>query len=103
VPGQAPPPPSTYAETTGGQTHTWTNYGNAGGTAGQIIPAYTTVQISCWLEGFRVADGNTYWYRIASSPWSNAYYASADAFYNNGATSGSLQGTPWKDDAIPHC
>ena len=75
--------------------HTWTNYNNAGGDEGQTIPVYTTVQITCRLQGFQVADGDTWWYRIASSPWNNQYYASADAFYNNGATSGSLHGTPW--------
>ena len=37
-----------------------------------------------------MADGDTWWYEIASSPWNNASYASADAFYNNGDTSGSL-------------
>jgi surface antigen len=97
------PPPSTYAETTGGVTHTWTNYTNAGGTQGPSIPSNATVQIACALTGFKVADGNTWWYRIASSPWSNVYYASADAFYNNGKTSGSLVGTPFVDPAVPGC
>lgn len=100
--GQSPSS-ETYAETTGGVTHTWTNYMNAGGTQGPSIPSNTTVQISCALTGFKVADGNTWWYRIASSPWSNAYYASADAFYNNGQTSGSLVGTPFVDPVVRHC
>jgi surface antigen len=108
APSPAPPTPAptlapTHAETTGGVTHTWTNYTNAGGTQGPSIPSNTTVQISCALPGFRVADGNTWWYRIASSPWSNNYYASADAFYNNGHTSGSLVGTPFVDPAVSHC
>jgi surface antigen len=98
-----PPPPPTYAETPGGITHTWTNYSNAGGTEGPSIPSNQTVQIACKVTGFRVADGNTWWYRIASSPWNNAYYASADAFYNNGQTSGSLIGTPFVDPAVPNC
>jgi surface antigen len=98
-----PPPPPTRGETTGGVTHTWTNYTNAGGTQGPSIPSNATVQIACALAGFRVADGNTWWYRIASSPWSGAYYASADAFYNNGQTSGSLIGTPFVDPAVPGC
>ena len=93
----------TYAETTGGVTHTWTNYLNAGGTQGASISSNTTVQITCKLTGFAVADGNTWWYQIASSPWSNAYYASADAFYNNGQTSGSLNGTPFVDPSVPTC
>jgi hypothetical protein len=93
----------TFGETTGGVTHTWTNYTNAGGTEGAQIAAYQTVQIACRVEGFRVSDGNTWWYRIASAPWSNNYYASADAFYNNGQTSGSLKGTPFYDPAVPLC
>jgi hypothetical protein len=103
------PPPPTYvpvaagAETVGGLANTWTNYTNAGGYAGPQIPAFQTVQIACKLTGFRVADGNTWWYRIASAPWNNGYYVSADAFYNNGASSGSLIGTPWVDPAIPDC
>jgi surface antigen len=100
----APPPPlSTHAETTGGVTHTWTNYTDAGGTQGPSIPSNATVQIACALAGFRVADGNTWWYRIASSPWNSTYYASADAFYNNGETSGSLIGTPFVDPTVPGC
>jgi hypothetical protein len=98
-----PPPPSPRAETTGGVTHTWTNYTNAGGTQGPSIASNQTVLVRCKLQGFRVADGNTWWYRIASAPWNDAYYASADAFYNNGATSGSLVGTPWVDTAVPDC
>lgn len=95
--------PRTYAETVGGLTHTWTNYTNAGGTQGNSIAAYTTVQVSCKVQGFAVADGDTWWYRIASSPWNNAFYASADAFYNDGRTSGSLAGTPFYDPQVPNC
>ena len=78
----------TYNETVGGTANTWTNYTNAGGYEGPQIPAYDTVQIACALQGFRVADGNTWWYQIASSPWNYSYYVSADAFYNNGADVG---------------
>jgi hypothetical protein len=103
----SPPPvqqaPTTYAETTGGVTHTWTDYSDAGGTEGPTISSNATVQIACKVTGFKVADGNTWWYRIASSPWNNAYYASADAFYNNGQTSGSLSGTPFVDTKVPDC
>jgi surface antigen len=102
----APLPPSappTWGETTGGIAHTWTNYTNAGGTEGPSIGANQTVRISCRLQGFRVADGNTWWYRIASAPWSNQFYVSADAFYNNGQTSGSLHGTPFVDPAVAGC
>jgi hypothetical protein len=105
VPAASQPSPAahTYAETVGGLAHSWTNYLNAGGVEGPTIPAYTTVQVSCVITGFKVADGNTAWYRIASSPWNNQYYVSADAFYNNGATSGSLRGTPFVDPAVGRC
>jgi len=93
----------TFTETVGGPTHTWTNYSNAGGTEGATVPTGQSVQITCVVQGFRVADGNTNWYLIASSPWNNAYFASADAFYNNGATSGSLRGTPYVDPKVPAC
>jgi surface antigen len=99
--GGTSPPPS--AETTGSVTHTWTDYADAGGTEGPSIPSNDTVQIACKVTGFAVADGNTWWYRIASSPWNSAYYASADAFYNDGSTSGSLQGTPFVDPNVPNC
>ena len=102
--GSPPPPtPQTWAETTGGVAHTWTNYTNAGGTQGPSIASNQTVQIACKLTGFRVEDGNTWWYRIASAPWNDAYYVSADAFYNNGQTSGSLFGTPFFDPGVANC
>jgi hypothetical protein len=103
-PCSAPPPaPQTWSETPGGVTHTWTNYANAGGSQGPSIQTSQTVQVACKVQGFRVADGDTWWYRIASSPWNGAYYASADAFYNNGQTSGSLHGTPFVDNAVADC
>lgn len=103
TPTTAAPSATTFTETTGVVTNTWSDYTNAGGTAGARIPKYTSVQISCRIEGFRVQNGNTWWYRIASSPWSNAFYASADAFYNNGATGGPIAGTPYVDLAVPLC
>jgi hypothetical protein len=84
-------------------SHTWTDYQNAGGNQGPDIQSNETVQIACKVTGFAVADGNTWWYRIASSPWNNGYYVSADAFYNNGETSGSLLGTPFVDPNVPNC
>jgi hypothetical protein len=100
---QPPNPGSTVSETSGGAVHTWTNYTNAGGTEGPTVPSNATIQISCKLQGFRVADGDTWWYRIAQSPWNGTYYGSADAFYNNGQTSGSLHGTPFVDPSVPDC
>ena len=101
-PAPTPVASPTYSETTGGVTHTWTNYGNAGGIQGASIPSNETVQIACAVPGFAVEDGNTWWYRIATAPWSGSYYASADAFIT-GATSGSLKGTPFVDPSVPNC
>jgi hypothetical protein len=103
TPRPSNPPPSTYAETVGGTTHTWSDYADAGGSQGKTIASYKTVQITCRVHGFAVQDGNTWWYQIASSPWNSGYYASADAFYNDGSTSGSLIGTPYYDPSVPEC
>lgn len=70
---------------------------------GYFIATGQSFQVSCVVQGFRVSDGNTNWCRIASSLSSNVYYASADAFYNNDATSGSLNGTPYVDPEVPSC
>ena len=102
-PPPPPPPPATYQETVGGVAHTWTDYSSAGGSQGPSIAPSQTVAIACKVTGFRVSDGDTWWYRIAQSPWNSAYYVSADAFYNNGATSGPLSGTPFVDGNVPNC
>lgn len=97
-----PTPIPTYYETaTSNGSGTFTQYWNAGG-PGQRIAAYQTVQVSCRLTGFVVADGNPWWYRIKSSPWNNQYYAPADNFYNNGQTSGP-NNTIWVDTNVPLC
>ncbi len=101
-PSPTPPPTSTHVETTGGLTHTWTDYETAGGTAGATIPGGESVEVACKVQGFRVADGNTWWYMIATSPWDDEFYASADAFYNDRRTTGSLHGTPFVDEAVTH-
>jgi RHS repeat-associated protein len=96
-------PDGTWSETTGGAANTWTNYSNAGGSQGPTIPGFNTIEVQCWVSGFGVANGNTYWYQIAQAPWSFNYYVSADPFYNNGATSGPLHGTPFVDPHVPQC
>jgi hypothetical protein len=101
--GSNPVQASTYAETTGSIAHTWSDPSDGGGTQGAEIVSNQTVQITCWVSGLAVADGNTYWYEVASGPWDNAYFVSADAFYNNGSTSGTLSGTPFVDPAVPNC
>lgn len=102
-PPDSPGPGQTFPETTGGETNTWTDYSNAGGERGEVIASQTTVAVRCRVDGFAVEDGNTWWYRIASEPWNDEFYASADAFYNNGERSGGLDGTPFVDEDVPLC
>ena len=56
-------------------------------TEGSKIPAATYVQVYCKVYDPTIASVNPdgYWYRIASSPWTN-YYAPANTFMN---------GDPW--------
>jgi len=96
-------PDETVTEVAGGPANSWSDYLTAQGEPGPGVPAYVPIQVSCAVVGFRVEDGNTWWYRIASSPWNDAFYATADAFYNNGQTSGSLIGTPFVDPAVRTC
>jgi hypothetical protein len=101
--GPVAPPLPTYAETVGGPSNTWSDYVHAGGTGGPEILNQQTVQISCVIQGFKVADGNANWYRIASSPWNEQFYVSADAFYNGFPVGGSLKGTPYVDPKVRAC
>lgn len=89
------------ALTVRGMTHTWTS--SVGGTGGPAIAAYTTVQVSCKTPGFAVQDEDSWWYRISSKPWDSSFYAPADAFYNNGHTSGHAIGTPFVDGSVSDC
>ena len=100
-----PPPVPTVAETPGPPvaTRTFTDYLNAGGIIGPSILIGETVQVSCRAQGQAVSDGDTWWYKVASSPWNDTYWAPADNFYNDGATSGSLAGTPFFDPNVPMC
>jgi hypothetical protein len=108
TPTPAPPPPpneQTWSETvaSGGGAHTWTNYADAGGSEGATVGFDQTVQISCRVQGFAVADGNTWWYQIASGPWNNSYYASADSFYNGSPIGTPIQDTGFVDASVAIC
>jgi serine/threonine protein kinase len=67
---------------------TFSDYSTGAGTEGATINGQEGVQVSCRVPGRQLAEGNDTWYRIASSPWSNAYYAFAGNFWN-GAASGA--------------
>jgi hypothetical protein len=100
-----PPPPQTWSEAvaSGGGAHTWTDYNDAGGSQGPTIGFDQTVQITCRVQGFAVADGNTWWYQISSSPWNNSYFVSADAFYNGSPIGTPIQDTGFVDASVAIC
>jgi hypothetical protein len=100
--GQAPSGVS-FPETAGGLARTWSNYKYASGVEGPVVGGGQTVRVGCRVTGFRVKDGDRWWYRIDSSPWNGQFYVTADAFYNDGTTSGSLHGTPLVDQRVDKC
>jgi hypothetical protein len=82
--------------------NTFTNYHNASG-MGPSIGAGAWVQVSCKVYDPYIQSVNPdgYWYRIASSPWNDAYYSPANTFMN---------GDPWNgpythntDFNVPDC
>jgi len=105
----SPPPPLPVPATTWSEqetpnhpVNTFTNYHNASG-MGPAIAAGQWVQVSCKVYDPTIASVNPdgYWYRIASSPWSNAYYSPANTFMN-----GDPYGGPYThntDFAVPNC
>lgn len=70
---------------------------------GPRIDALTTVQVSCRLYDPTIGSVNPdgYWYRIASSPWSNAYYSPANTFFNGDPLNGPY--THNTDFSVPLC
>jgi len=70
---------------------------------GPDLTDHQAVLISCRVRGKAVADGDVWWYRIAAKPWKDKYYVSADDFYNDGRSTGSLKGTPYFDPKVPLC
>jgi hypothetical protein len=79
-----PPSPQTWAEQQGSLgANTFTNPFNASGMGTKIQP-YQWVEVSCKIYAPQIASANPdgYWYRIASPPWSNTYYAVANTFWN---------------------
>lgn len=94
---------STWTETTGSPAHTWANPATASGSAGPPLGPRQSVQVSCRVRGYVVQDGDPWWYRIESPPWNGHFYATSDAFYNNGATSGSFVNGVVVDEQVPEC
>ena len=100
-----PPPVSetTWQEQQGHHgVHTFSTVHNASGAGPDIAPAQT-VAVSCKVLDGTISSVNPdgYWYRIASSPWNDGYYAPANTFMN---------GDPWTgpyahntDIGVPDC
>jgi len=96
------PPPTTYTEYTVNPNGapTFTNPVNASG-QGPNVPANTLVQVTCKLgfsPGGTIASAfpDGYWYKIASAPWNNQYWAVANVFWNGGLTIN-------EDPNVPNC
>jgi hypothetical protein len=103
-PPPPPPPPRTWAEQQGSLgANTFTNPYNASGLGVKIQP-YQWVQVSCKVYAPQIVSANPdgYWYRIASPPWSNRYYAVANTFWN-GDIPGRRPYTHFTDWAVPNC
>jgi hypothetical protein len=106
TPPPTTPPPTQQTwreqETPNHAVSTFTNYHNASGVGPQIA-AGQWVDVSCKVLDGTIASVNPdgYWYRIASSPWNNAYYSPANTFMN-----GDPYGGPYShntDYAVPNC
>lgn len=105
-PGPSPSPgPRTVSEQQGSHgANTFTNPTNASG-QGVKIPAMAWVEVSCKLKPASTiasAYPDGYWYRIASAPWNNRYYAVANTFWN-GDIPGQTPYTHNTDFAVPDC
>ena len=70
---------------------------------GRLLAGFKPADVLCRLKGLKVHDGNVWWYRIGGNPWDGRFYASADAFYNNGEMHGTLLGTAFVDRNVPLC
>ena len=100
----APPPVSTVTEVGGNRngSPTFKDPFHPAET-GQKVPFRQEVQVSCKVRSFSMdsigPDG--YWYRIASAPWNNRYYAPAITFLNGDPVAGPYDHN--FDAAVPDC
>lgn len=102
--GSSPPPPPTYTETETFHhpVNTFLNNHNASG-LGPPIVAGQSVQVSCKVYDPTILSVNPdgYWYRIASSPWNNAFYSPANTFLDGDPPDGPY--THNTDFNVPDC
>lgn len=81
---------------------TFTDYTNASGT-GPTIPFRESVQVTCKVYDPSIGSSTQggYWYKIASAPWSNGYYAVANTFLNGDPPGGPY--THYYDPKVTDC
>lgn len=95
--------PATFAETAYQAITPVSDPVGDAGASGPGVAAGQTVDVRCIVNGLGLAPFDPVWYELASSPWGDAYYAPAYAFYNHGHTSGPATGAKLWDLAVPFC
>lgn len=103
--GKAPSPlPRVWHEQQGSRgANTFRNPNNASGMGTKIQP-YQWVDVSCKVYAPQIQSANPdgYWYRVASPPWNNEFYAVANTFWN-GDIPGHTPYTHNTDWIVPNC
>jgi hypothetical protein len=81
---------------------TFSDYNGPAG-EGPAIPAGKRIRVSCRVYDPSIESVNPdgYWYRIASAPWNNDYYAPANTFLNGDPPHGPYRHNT--DFAVPRC
>jgi hypothetical protein len=71
---------------------------------GVKIAPWQWVDVSCKVHAPQIQSANPddYWYRIASAPWNNQFYAVANTFWNDDVP-GQKPYTHFTDWAVPNC
>jgi hypothetical protein len=71
---------------------------------GPRIEPYQWVDVSCKVYDPYIQSVNPdgYWYRVASAPWNDQYYAAANTFWN-GDVPGQTPYTHYTDWNVPDC
>ena len=70
---------------------------------GVKVPPHVRVEVSCKVHApsFESVQPDGYWYRIASAPWNNEWYAIANTFLNGDQPGGPTEHNT--DFAVPDC
>jgi hypothetical protein len=93
----------TWTEKAYTSAQTFSNFVSAGGPFGVSLTSGQSVQVSCRVKGFKVQDGDVWWYRLSASPWDGKYYVSTDNFWNTSDTSGNPINGIYFDPKVKVC